>query len=115
MMKRCRLLLTMLLAAFVISCATASHEMGRKFDISSVDNIQIGKTTEAEVISLLGEPLKKEIRPDDTKVYGYGHLQSKATVVAFTGKGRVTGEKAIITFDKNGIVSGIDRRVLPGE
>ena len=98
----------------IMSCVSASHEVGRKFDMSAVDKIEIGKTTEAEVISLLGEPLKQQIKPDGTREYGYGHVQSTVKAVPFSGKGTMTGEKVIISFDKKGIVSGLDRRILPG-
>jgi hypothetical protein len=111
---RIEYLLLFFILTLIMSCASASHEVGRKFDISAVDKIQIGRTTEVEVISLLGEPLKKQIKPDGTREYGYGHVQSTIKATPFSGKGTMTGEKVSISFDKNGVVSGLDRRVLPG-
>lgn len=115
-MNRTRIdyMLLFIALTLIVSCASASHEVGRKFDMSAVDKIQIGKTTEAEVVSLLGEPLKQQIKPDGTKEYGYGHVESKVKATPFSGKGTTTGEKVIISFDKKGIVSGLDRRILPG-
>ncbi|MBM4284043.1 MAG: outer membrane protein assembly factor BamE [Deltaproteobacteria bacterium] len=96
---------------FLFACATA--EIGQQFNKSAAEQIQIGKTTEAELISMLGRPLKERQGQDGVKVYTYGYIKSQATAVPFASKGSVSGDKLIVVFDKKGIVSSIEKGSLP--
>jgi outer membrane protein assembly factor BamE (lipoprotein component of BamABCDE complex) len=100
---------------FILVPACATVEVGQKFDTSAVDKIIVGKTTESEVLSLLGEPLKKTINADGTKKFGYAHVESKARAVPFAARGTVSGDKLVLTFDKNGVVASMDTGMLPGD
>jgi outer membrane protein assembly factor BamE (lipoprotein component of BamABCDE complex) len=95
-----------LICLIVLACAHA--EKGRKFDTAAANQIEVGKTTEAEVLASLGQPLARKINADGTKVYGYAY--AKAQAMAFSSK-RVQGQgdKIIIKFDKNGVVSSLNQ------
>lgn len=110
-----KLLFAFLVPLFLIIQACATAEVGQRFDTSAADKIEIGKTTESEVLGMLGEPIKKKISPDGTKVYGYAHVESKAVAVPFAARGTVSGDKLIVTFDKNGTVIGLEKGMLPGD
>jgi outer membrane protein assembly factor BamE (lipoprotein component of BamABCDE complex) len=96
---------------FALGCA--AMEVGRKFDKNAAEKIQIGKTNESEVLSLLGQPLKTKINADGTKVFGYAHVESKGQAIPFAAWGSASGDKLIVTFDKNGIVSSLEKTSLP--
>jgi hypothetical protein len=61
------LLLT--LAVLLLGCATS----GREFDTNVVNKIEIGKTTEGEVISMLGMPMSQKKLDNGIVVYSYVH------------------------------------------
>lgn len=100
------------LAVTLMGCATA--EKGRKFDTAAAQQIEVGKTTEAQVLTDLGEPLYKKVNSDGTKSYGYAY--GKATAYAFSRRNKRIlgqGDKFIVTFDKNGIVSSTEQDTMP--
>jgi hypothetical protein len=78
------------------------------FDPSLAERLHVGKSTEADVIHIFGEPDGVSIYPvveDETvKVFSYGYLQGKGRLfsVKFSSKG------LDVTFDENGIVKDID-------
>jgi outer membrane protein assembly factor BamE (lipoprotein component of BamABCDE complex) len=88
---------------FFLACATAEH--GRTFDTSKAQQIEIGKTTEAEVLTMLGSPYQSQIRPNGEKMFIYSHIQVTAVLV----KGIAKTERLSILFDKSGIVKAIDK------
>jgi hypothetical protein len=98
------------LALIFLFFGCAHHEVGKKFYAEAAQKIEIGKTTESEVLALLGEPIKKTVKPDGTKIYGYYHIESKVVYVW----GSSSGNMLVVTFDKNGIVSGLSRSTVPG-
>jgi hypothetical protein len=110
-MKRNWLAVGMIMVLLSFGCA--STEIGRKYDTTAANKIEIGKTTEAEVLTMLGTPLKTKINADGTKKYGYAHIESKAVALPFSVKGTASGDKLIITFDKNGVVSGVEKTSVP--
>lgn len=93
--------------------ACAHSDIGRPVNHRAAQKIEIGKTTEAEVIALLGQPLKIKTNPDGSKIYGYMHIQSKAYVLPFCAKGRATGDKVLIHFNKEGVVTAVDSTHMP--
>jgi hypothetical protein len=101
-----------ILTLFGFGCA--STEIGRKYDTTAANKIEIGKTTEAEVLTMMGTPLKTKINSDGTKKFGYAHIESKAVALPFSVRGTASGDKLIITFDKNGVVNGVEKTSVPG-
>jgi outer membrane protein assembly factor BamE (lipoprotein component of BamABCDE complex) len=110
-MKAKCLAIWIILAILLFGCA--STEIGRKFDASAANKIEIGKTTESEVLTMLGTPLKTKINQDGTKKYGYAHIESKAVALPFSVRGTASGDKLIITFDKDGVVRGLEKTSVP--
>jgi outer membrane protein assembly factor BamE (lipoprotein component of BamABCDE complex) len=77
---------TLLFAALLSGCATASFETGRRFDASKVSSIQKGQTTKAEILAWFGEPYSKTVSGEDGEMWIYLHSQgtSKAKSMVFT-------------------------------
>lgn len=100
------LLMTIMLFS---ACVTpiGSGESGRHFDLAAVDQIKKGKTTETEVINLLGEPWSKKINSDGTKCYTYLHTELKKEGV-FLPSITPISKRLFVCFDKNGVVSVLD-------
>lgn len=63
------------LTAFLATqgCIAHQHEMGQLLDPNKVAQITEGKTTEAEVVALLGPPQRVQGRPDGSKIIIYSH------------------------------------------
>lgn len=98
-----RIVVLVLSLVFLMGCATA--ERGRSFDTSKSQQIEIGKTTEAEVIALLGAPIRTKIKENGDKAVLYAHAEAKAAPFSV----KSNSQHVAILFDKNGIVKAIDR------
>jgi hypothetical protein len=96
----------LLILSLLCGCATYKHEMGKPIDQGKANQIIEGKTTETEVISLLGEPQNTIIRPDGSKVIGYSY--NKFEMYGSPGfarsKGGMSGESLMLLI-KNGLVA----------
>jgi outer membrane protein assembly factor BamE (lipoprotein component of BamABCDE complex) len=102
--------------ALVVACVTlcigcASTKMGTDFNSANVSNLKVGKTTEQEVIQLIGQPSNRTRNSDGTVILNYMYSPGQ-TIHAFTaitdsdyiqkaGKGMKT---LIVTLDSNGKV-----------
>lgn len=102
-MKKIALLIAIPL--FLMACATA--ERGRKFDTSQVNKIEVGKTSEAEVLAMMGAPYRTTVMTDGSKELVYGYAQASGNM--FARKIETSLDKAVISFDKAGIVKSIER------
>jgi len=98
-MKRTVLVIVLALS---ILAGCASREIGRKIDMAASQQIQIGKTTESEVLALLGTPLAVKESANGSKVYGYKYVQARASIIP--GTTQATGDKIVIQFNKHGVV-----------
>jgi hypothetical protein len=87
------------------SCIHHQTEMGKKIDQSKVDQIVEGKTTESEVIALLGEPQRATEAPNGIKILGYQYYQSQMYSGFIPGqtKGDITSQMLMLWL-KNGVV-----------
>lgn len=54
---------------------TVRHTEGTKLTSAQIQDIRLGKTTEAELLRLLGPPSKKERKPDGSEVLHYIYTQ----------------------------------------
>jgi outer membrane protein assembly factor BamE (lipoprotein component of BamABCDE complex) len=100
-MRRIAVCLAMLV--FVLGCATA--EKGRSFDNQKAQQIEVGKTTEAEVVAMLGAPYRTKTSSNGEKKFRYAHGQAKVVLGSVSSNYKVVD----ITFDRNGVVKEIDR------
>jgi outer membrane protein assembly factor BamE (lipoprotein component of BamABCDE complex) len=105
--------MVIMFSCLIIGCVVGVREHGRKFDVSAVNKIEVGKTTEAEVIALLGEPKDKTILKGGGKVYGYFYGERKTKDYFFVEKKEWTGAALTIVFDEKGIVSSVSSSNLP--
>ena len=68
-------LLIIILVGMFFGCSTYTT-VGTKFDTTAIDRIELGKTTEIEVISMLGAP-KSEMKMNNGIImytYAYGDI-----------------------------------------
>jgi outer membrane protein assembly factor BamE (lipoprotein component of BamABCDE complex) len=91
-------------------CATV--EVGRPVNYEAVKKIEIGKTTKAEVLALMGEPVRQKDSAGGESELVYGHKKATGHAIPFYAWGTAEGEKVIIKFDKAGVVQAIEKARL---
>jgi|YelNatPaOPRAMG01_1025707.scaffolds.fasta_scaffold353362_1 hypothetical protein len=74
-MKKIIILIYCLALAFGGCTYTVRHTEGTKLNSAQIQDIKLGKTTEAELIRLLGPPSRKEKKPDGSEVLHYIYTQ----------------------------------------
>ncbi len=74
-MKKIFILLLLINFALEGCTYTVRHAEGTKLTSAQIQEIKLGKTTEAELLRLLGVPSKKEKKPDGTEVLHYIYTQ----------------------------------------
>lgn len=62
-------LLFIVLLGIFLGCST----VGRQFDTNAVNYIDVGKTTESEVISLVGVPISNQRLSNGINMYDYSY------------------------------------------
>jgi outer membrane protein assembly factor BamE (lipoprotein component of BamABCDE complex) len=95
-------------------CATSSYISGKDFDMSKVQKIEKGVTTQNEITSWFGQPQSKYLMNNlEIWTYMYVQGQAKATSYVFTMniKGQSSYKSLSITFDKNKIVQSVSSQV----
>jgi hypothetical protein len=101
---------------FLIPSCVHRHEKGKPFDLSTSDNIRIGKSTRAEIVNLMGKPNKESITEDGFLQYLYDYMKIKQTAVPIFGvKDERSGYFMLVDFDDNDIVTKVDRQTHPEE
>jgi outer membrane protein assembly factor BamE (lipoprotein component of BamABCDE complex) len=108
-----RFLLLLVPLALLSACAAASHDIGRPVDAQAAQQLEVGKSTEADVLALLGPPLKKIVNADGTKIYGYASIKARAYALPFYAKGRASGDRVLIRFNRDGVVTSVETTHLP--
>lgn len=107
--NRYLLLLLILFSSLLIlfSCAptlVTNYESGRPIDPSKINQIIDNKTTESDVIALLGPPQNTQERPDGAKILIYSHYHSQMSGPSVGDlKGGISHEMLFIGV-RNGIV-----------
>ena len=90
-------------ALALTGCATT---IGRDYDQNRVGQFVSGKTTQDQVIAVLGQPQERETESDGTTRWHYQYIVSKGSVsdyVPFAPKSANTDSKdSYIYFDKSG-------------
>ncbi|MGB9700556.1 MAG: hypothetical protein ACPL5I_14360 [Thermodesulfobacteriota bacterium] len=74
-MKNIIILIYCLALALAGCTYTVRHTEGTKLNSAQIQDIKLGKTTEAELIRLLGPPSRKEKKPDGSEVLHYIYTQ----------------------------------------
>ena len=91
-------------------CATSKYISGRDFDMSKVEKIKKGVTTQNEIINSFGQPQSKSlIYNSEIWTYMYVTSQAKATnyIITMDVKGQSYYKSLSITFDNDKIVQGV--------
>ncbi|MFD1009085.1 outer membrane protein assembly factor BamE domain-containing protein [Oceanisphaera ostreae] len=103
-----KFLASCILCAFLVGCAS----YGGKIDANAVSQIEKGKTTEAQVYALLGNPMSVGISSEGKKflMYMYTESQVKAStfipiVGAFVGGADTNSQTLQVWIDEQGLVS----------
>ncbi|WP_419307278.1 outer membrane protein assembly factor BamE domain-containing protein [Chromohalobacter israelensis] len=101
-------ILSILVCLSVVGCAS----YGKKIDANTIKQIEKGKTTEAQIVAMLGSPMSVGVTPDGEKIlmYMYTKSQAKAStfipvVGAFVGGADTKTQTLQIWIDENGVVS----------
>lgn len=74
-MKKIIIIIYCLVLAIGGCTYTVRHTEGTKLTSAQIQDIKLGKTTEAELLRLLGPPSKKERKPDGSEVLLYIYTQ----------------------------------------
>jgi len=97
-----------------IACATSVMTVGRDFDITKVDQIQKGKTTQQEILNMFGVPWSKTTQ-EDSEIWSYGYTKSvgRATsfIVTTSATAQAYSKNLIVTFDSLGITKSFSHTV----
>jgi hypothetical protein len=66
-------LLIIILVGIFWGCSTYNNTAGRKFDTTAINRIEVGKTTESEVIAMLGRPGSESNLDNGIVIYYYNY------------------------------------------
>ena len=72
-MKRVRIFLFALLLVLEGCFYTINTTEGLKISAAQVQEIKLGKTTDIDLLKILGQPSKKEVKADGTEIFRYIH------------------------------------------
>jgi len=81
------------LSLYLAACAT----VGRDFETGRVAEIQIGKTTQAQIEAMFGKPWRTGIE-DGLRTWTYGKYR-------YSVFGKTSTQDLVVRFDKNSVVS----------
>jgi len=70
-------LLIIILVGMFWGCSTY-NTVGQKFDTTAINRIELGKTTESEVISMLGAPGSEKKIDNGIVIYSYAYGDRKS-------------------------------------
>ena len=62
--------LLIILAGIFLGCSSTA---GRKYDVTAMDRIGVGQTTEGEVVTMLGPPLAARKLSNGMEIYEYAY------------------------------------------
>lgn len=65
-------ILLIVLITMILGCAS----VGREYNTSAINNIEIGKTTQNDVLSMLGKPISIEKYNNGINVFNYEYAKS---------------------------------------
>jgi hypothetical protein len=59
-----------ILAGIFVGCSTSA---GRKYDVTAVERIVVGQTSESDVVTMMGMPLSEQKLNNGIKLYNYAY------------------------------------------
>lgn len=97
----------------VTGCAT-THNIGNEFDSGAINKIKTGVSTKSDVLSLMGQPFRKNTSPDGISIWSYLLTTSTSTRTAknyiplvgglYGGKYERESKDLTISFNKSNVV-----------
>lgn len=101
-----KITLVLIIACITSGCVYRSTaHSGRDFDENKSSQIVAGKTTEGDLIRILGEPVKKDVMNDHDVKWVYEYVTSTAAVRVFSVKPKVdVTKKTLEVLVRNGVV-----------
>lgn len=107
---------TVFIGASLTACTTHSGNI-RARDQSVINNIKIGETTKAEVLTLMG-PTSNIMRQGGKETWTYSYSETNIGARAFVPFANMVGEvpvgvtmsNVIVTFGENGVVEDVISR-----
>ncbi|WP_159565909.1 hypothetical protein [Budvicia diplopodorum] len=101
-----KLLLVVACVSAISGCVYRSTvQAGKDFDHNQISKIVKGETTEGQLASLFGQPVKKEVVSGNEVKWIYEKVESTAAVRMFSAKPKVdTKRKALEVLIKDGKV-----------
>jgi outer membrane protein assembly factor BamE (lipoprotein component of BamABCDE complex) len=100
------LTLSMLIAIGVEGCAFSRGDLGAPLDATRISDIKNGRTTEAQVVAMLGAPDRiQEINKRQVFRY-YRYAMKHGTVLVFS-RVNIASDDLYVFFDQNGVVEQV--------
>ncbi len=114
-------IISLILFCLVIVSACASTGNKQITEVGTIAKIEEGKSTKADVKSLVGEPTKVNFRDDNTEVWEYVYQRGQvrpATFIPvvgwFAGGVDQTGSTLTILFNKDNVVQKVGSGRISG-
>jgi hypothetical protein len=103
-MRKC-LFVLMLSFVFIFGCVAIETTTGRDFDASKVSQIQIGKTTQREILTMFGQPESRGIISGNTAWrYEYQKTRASGSLAEQQAIKSDVSEKTLAVIFKDGVV-----------
>lgn len=101
-----KIIFAIMIATVLSGCVYRSTaHAGKDFDETKATQIVSNKTTDADLIRLLGEPVKKEVVSDHEVKWVYEYVTSNAAVRMFSAKPKVdVTKKTLEILVRDGVV-----------
>lgn len=101
-----KIILALAVSAMLSGCVMKSTaHAGKDFDETKISQIVSKQTTEADLLRLMGEPVKKEIVSDNEVKWTYEYVTSNAAVRMFSTKPKVDVSKKVLeVLIRDGVV-----------
>jgi outer membrane protein assembly factor BamE (lipoprotein component of BamABCDE complex) len=114
-----KMIVLLILGLTLLGCMSVGNK--QIMDASKTSQIQEGKTTRAEIITLLGEPNHTTSMPNGDEMVMYSYTQSTPrpttfipVIGLFAGGADMKGKTLMFTIDKNGILQKTNKGQMTG-
>tara|TARA_Y100001934_G_scaffold100118_1_gene123237 strand:- start:885 stop:1337 length:453 start_codon:yes stop_codon:yes gene_type:complete len=94
----------LLFASFLASCAQPIEIHGNRITLRTVNAIELGKTTEKQVLEELGKPVITQEYGSKSWIY----VESKSQKTILSGRKFIDRKVVRVSFNKKGIATSVD-------
>lgn len=96
-----------LLLSVLVACAPREEYRGAVIDEDKLAQIEVGKTTQAQVSTLMGSPSTSSTFPEWGTTYFY--ISSQTEAIAFMAPDLIDQQVVSVSFDENSRVKEVKR------